>query len=262
MPDLTFDTLDTVPEGLREVAKENNGKFVVSVVPAAKLNEFRDNNVAISKERDALKVVAESIKPLMAENETVEQFITRFGTLRDIEQQVKDGKLTAKGDIEAEVGRRVSEMKTGFERTNSEQAKALAAAIAERDAATHRWRQGIVERFVTEAVVADGSGALPSALPDILNRAAGVFSVGEDGKLTAKDGEAIMYGADGTSPMTPKEWLAKLKDQAPHFFKASSGGGASGGGGSAQYGGMSQADFNALPPAEKMRIFRESAGKR
>lgn len=262
MPDITFDTAEAIPEGLRDVAKEANGKFVVNVVAASKLDEFRTNNINISKERDTFKAVADAIKPLLTENETVEQFIARFGGLREIEQQVKDGKLTAKGDIDAEVQRRVAEMKTGFERTNADQAKALADAIKDRDAATLRWRQSIVERHVTEAVVADGSGALPSALPDILNRAANVFYVGDDGKLTAKDGEAIMYGADGTSPMTPKEWLAKLKEVAPHFFKASSGGGASGGGGSAQYGGMSQADFNALPPAEKMRIYRENAGKR
>jgi hypothetical protein len=72
------------------------------------------------------------------------------------------------------------------------------------------------------------------------------------------DGEAIIYGADGATPMTPDEWLAKLRDSAPYFCKNSNGGGATGNQGNKMFGGMSKEDFNKLSGAQKLALARKS----
>jgi hypothetical protein len=264
MPNISFATLDEVPEGLREHAKQTDGRFVVNVVPEVRLAEFRENNIAISRERDSLKGVVGKLAPIVGED--VDGFVQNYGTLTTIAQQVKDGTLKGSDAIQAEVDNRVATMKTGFEsqlQQKSAEAAQWQSAAAEAD---QRFKRSIVDRAVTEAVVSDASGANPGALSDILVRAYSVFQVGNDGRLVAKDGDAIIYGADGATPMTPLEWMGKLRQQAPYFFKNSSGGGANGGNGqNPAYGGMSKADFDRLPPERKLSIAlqaKQGAGKR
>jgi hypothetical protein len=65
-----------------------------------------------------------------------------------------------------------------------------------------------------------------------------------------------MYGADGSTPMTPMEWLAKLREEKPFLFKQSEGGGSGGGG---RPGGLSQADLQKMSPVERMNYARANA---
>lgn len=261
MPNITFDTLESVPEGLREYAKVVDGKHVVEVVPGVKLDEFRTNNVNLSKARDELAATLGKLKPHIGES--VEEFLTRLKELETTAAQVKDGKLKGTDAIEAEVNNRVSTMKTGYENQLTEAARRAAEAEQRAAAADEKFNRSIVERGVTEAVVNEKSGALPSALHDILTRAYRVFQVAESGKLVAKDGDAIIYGADGVSPMTPMEWMTKLRTEAPHLFKGSNGGGATGNAGSkAEYGGMTEAAFKALPAAQRLAIYHANKAKK
>jgi hypothetical protein len=256
MPELTFDALDTIPEGLREVAVQKDGKFVVDVVPGKKLAEFRDNNINLAKERDTLKARWEAVAPLVGED--LDGFKTSYEALKAVDQQVKDGKLTARGDIETEVTRRVDAMKANYENRLQAEGAARAAAEAKAAEADGRFRKSIVDRYVTDAVLNEKSGAIATALPDIIERASKVFKVGDDGKLIAKEGDAVIYGADGATPMTPLEWLGKLKEQAPYFFKGSNGGGAAGGQTTNAPGGLSQGDFLKLPAAERLKLARKA----
>lgn len=250
MPVIQFASQDAVPEGLKEYAKETEGKWSVDVVPGVKLNEFRDNNIQIVKDRDALAGVLGKLKPVVGDD--VDSFVTKYGELATLAQQVKDGKLKGTDAIQAEVDNRVSGMKTGYDNQINELNAARTAAERAKAESDLRFNRSIVERAVTEAVINEKSGALPSALPDILARAYSVFQIAESGKLVAKDGEAVVYGTDGVSPMSPLEWIAKLRGVAPYFFKGSNGGGAAGGQGGKSYGGMAKADFDKLSPTAKL----------
>lgn len=256
MPELMFEALDAIPEGLKEVAVQKDGKFVVDVVPGKKLAEFRDNNINLAKERDALKSRWDALAPLVGED--LDAFKTSYEALRAVDQQVKDGKLTAKGDIEAEVTRRVDAMKSNYEQRLQAEAAARAQAEAGKTAAEEKFKRSVVERYVTDAVLNEKSGAIPTALPDILERSGKVFKVSDDGKIVAKEGDAIIYGADGATPMTPIEWLGKLKESAPYFFKGSNGGGATGGTSKSAPGGMSSEDFLKLPASERLKLARKA----
>ena len=256
MPNITFASLEEVPDGLKEHAKQTDGKFVINVVPEARLIEFRENNIRISQERDGLASIFGKLKPIVGDD--IDGFMTQHGELSRIAQQVKDGKLQASDAIATEVENRVAQMKTGYESQLVQKSTEAATWQTKAADAETKFNRSIIERAVTDAVVSEKSGANPGALSDIITRANRVFQVGADGKLIAKDGEAIIYGADGTSPMTPMEWMGKLRNEAPYLFKNSNGGGASGGNSANGLGGLSQADIAKLSPEAKLRLYHQS----
>lgn len=61
MPILSFDLLSDVPEALREHAKpaRDGGSYLLDVVPATKLEQFRDANIKLTKQVHELQAQAE-----------------------------------------------------------------------------------------------------------------------------------------------------------------------------------------------------------
>lgn len=256
MPKITFETKDAVPEGLRDIAAEAEGKFVIDVVPAS----FRDRNINLSRELDQLKPIATKVKELAGEAD-LDTFVGEIVELRDIAKRVKDGTLTKKDDIEAEVARRTAETKSNLESQIKELATKAKTAETEGTQWKQRWQSTLVDTAVTMAVLAGESGASPQALPDILNRARSVFRVKDDGSLVAMQGTEVLYGADGETSMQPKEWLAKLLKDAPYFAKSSAGGGATGDTTKGVMGsGLSQEAWDKLPARERLKRARAAQG--
>lgn len=260
MPDIVYDSIDDVPEGLREGAKvdEATKKATVKVVLSSKLDEFRETNVKVSRERDELATMISKVKPFVGEDP--DAFAARLTELQGIEQKVKDGLLKGSDSVATEVDNRVKAMKSDYERQLQEQASAAAKARDEATVWQNRHLEGIVNRAVTDAVVNPNSGALPDALEDILSRARNVFKV-VDGKLQAMDGQAVRYGSDGATPMTPLEWLSDLRKKAPYLFKGSSGGGATGGAGGKEFSatfGKTPAEYAALSPEAKLALVHKA----
>jgi len=255
MPDVKFKTRDEIPEEFRSEAKEVDGSFVINLVPKARLDEFRDKNISVMQERDALKARIDTYVALAGDDP--EKFKAEITALRAVDQQVKDGKLTSSKAIDEEVSRRMAEGKQGYETQIRTLATERDAAVQAKQSVDQRYRQSILDREVTNAVLAE-TGINPAALPDILTRARAVFQVTDADKIVAKTGDTIIYGSDGVNPMQPKEWLRKLVQDAPHFAKPSSGGGA-GGGSKAEFGGLSEAEFLKLSPTQRMNIARTKA---
>lgn len=53
------------------------------------------------------------------------------------------------------------------------------------------------------------------------------FSFEEDGNLVIRDNDGrLKLGRDGSSPMTPEEWVLMMKDKTPYIFQPSVGAGA------------------------------------
>lgn len=249
MPKLTFKTKEEIPEGLRDHAKEGEGGFVVGVVHES----FRDRNIDLAKERDTYKSKFESSATLIGEDPAA--FATELTELRSVAQQVKDGKLTKKDDIDREVNNRVeAQMKTvGTKITDLTQRSEAEKKRA--DTYEGKFKGMLVDQAIISAVTSQDSGANPTALPDILNRARSVFLANEDGTLTAMKDGAKWY-ADGDRTVTPKEWLALLLKEAPYLGNTSNGTGGAGGKNTGKTG-MSDSQFNALPPAQRIALARK-----
>lgn len=253
MPEILFDTLDAIPEGLREGATQKEGKFSINVVAKAKLDEFRDNNTALSQERDTLKASVAAMQKIVGDD--VAAFATSFEEMKKTAQQVADGKLKGTEAIETEVTNRVASMKADYERQLQAAGVETKNWKDKAEASDTKFKRSLIDRGVTQAVLVETSGALTTALPDILTRAYGIFTVDDKGALVAKDGEATIYGSDGATPMTPGEWLEKLKETAPHFFKNSNGGGSSGSSNGVP-NGMSSEEYGKLTGAQKLALAR------
>jgi hypothetical protein len=60
--------------------------------------------------------------------------------------------------------------------------------------------------------------------------------------------------------MTVAEWLVKLRDEAPHYFKGNNGGGAAGGK-DEKIGGFTQAQIAQMSPLQRLELANKTSGK-
>lgn len=254
MPDILFKTKEEIPEGLREHAEEKDGAFVVDVAPGKKLKEFRDNNIAIVKERDTHK--GENVLWRSKLGDNPEAIAAELLELRGIKQKVDDGKLTGTDKIEAQVATRAKAIEDGYKGQVSEANTKLANTQAKLKDVETRFKRSVIRTEIMNVALATDSGANPEAIADIVASAENDFAVSDEGKLVRMIGDKVEYGADGVTPQSPKEWLAGLLKTKPYFQKPSVGGGALGGRGTGNFG-MSDADFQKLPPATRMEIARK-----
>lgn len=251
MPTITFESLEAIPEELRETAKEEDGKFSINVVPKSKLDEFRQKNIELNQQQEALLPTLERMKAIVGDDMDLDAFENDLQGMREIAQKVKDGELTGSDQIEKAVSERLAKVKEGFEQNQKAERDQRTKAERERDEARAELERTHIRSAITQVVIDPNSGVRADALPDIIERANKLFRW-KDGRPVPMNGESIVYGPDGADPMTPKEWLAQLRDEAPYFFAGNGGGGANGGKDAKH--GMSPADFAKLSPTEKLRL--------
>jgi hypothetical protein len=116
------------------------------------------------------------------------------------------------------------ELKRRFERSESEQVRAIAA---ERDSLNARLTAIQIDQGVT--TTATKRGLRPTAIPDITARARSVFRLVEGApRAYEADGQTVRVGKDGMTPMTLEEWVDLQVGEAPHLFESNAGGGAAG----------------------------------
>lgn len=254
MPDMIFKTKEEIPAGLQEYAAEKDGAFVVDVAPGVKLKEFRDNNVKYLGERDGYKNKVTAYVAAVGDN--LETITAELAELRAIKQKVDDGKLAAPDKIEAAIASRVKASEDGFKAQIAEANTKLSNVTTKAGEYKSKFARAVLRQEITNVVLASDSGANPEALADILACAEQDFEVQDDSKLVRMKNGAVHYGQDGATAEPPKEWLAGLLKQKTYFQKPSAGGGATGGTGTGNFG-MSQAEFDKLPPGVRMEMKRK-----
>jgi hypothetical protein len=259
MPVLKYSKREDIPADLIDSAKEDGNAFVVEVTPMSKFTELRTTAEQVSTERDTYKGALAAYKRVVGDDPSA--FERELSDLRGTALKVKDGTLKGTDAIEAEVERRV---KTKLDEREAQIAN-LSSQVGNLQNANRdldgKYRRSIVDQAITNAVMGADSVINPTALPDVLHRAYSVFTVTDDGKVVAKDGDKIIYGSDGVTPLKPSEWLGKVVKEAPYLGKGSAGGGAAGGSESGKIAGMSQEAFYKLPPAERLALHRRAQKK-
>lgn len=217
-----------IPPALKEFYTESGGQWTLNVegaVSADKLREFRENNITLTQERDALKKTWEGLDP-----EEVKRLV---GIKADLESE----KLFKKGDIDSLIANRTQAMKDAHD-------KALKEATEQINAA----RNELTALKIDGAVLAEATklGLRPGATDDLIARARRTFSLDDKGNLVAKDANGKPLYGTTSDPLTAAEWAAQLASTATHLFLPNAGGGAPGGGG----GGGGQ-DTTENPWADK-----------
>ena len=223
---------------------EREGAWVLDVdgdVEKAKLDEFRNTNVALLKERDELKKRFEGIDP------------DEVRKLAEEKRRLEEERQLKAGEIEKVVENRVRGLKADWE-------KQVATLTSERDALNGRLTAIQIDQGVITA--ATKRGLRPTAIVDITARARSVFKlVNGAPRAFEADGQTVRYGKDGVTPMTLEEWVDTQVSEAPHLFESNAGGGAAGNGS----GGVGQREnpFKRGPEwnlTEQMRLLKTDPG--
>ena len=204
------DSLDQVNEAHRSfyVKNEETGKYQLQVegaVPRAKLDEFRNNNITLTNEKQSLQEKLDTFKDIDP---------TKWN-----EYKTKAEAFKGDADIDKIVENRIqaatAQHKTIVDDLNSKLSST-----------TSLYHNTLIGNEVQAAALK--AGARPEAIEDIKRRAGDVFSVVNGKAVIQKDGN-IVYGTDGVTPMSSFEWAKNLAKDAPYFFTENHGGGGQGG---------------------------------
>lgn len=225
----TLEGLDATIAALYEQAAD--GAYYLSVdgaVDKAKLDEFRNNNVKLLKDLEKFKDVDPA----------------KYQELLALAKKQQEKQLIDAGEIDKVVEQRVGEMKSTYENQ-------LKTLTEQNSVAQRQLESLLIDNAVRDAAVK--SGVQPTAVDDVLLRAKATFKI-KDGNAVPVDAQGnVVYGKDGTSPMSVVDWTTGLKKQAPHLFQGSQGGGAQG-------SGKGNVDTSKLTPAQKIAQGLDSLG--
>lgn len=228
-----------------EVAKliQNAVKEATSGLAANK-DEILSEKKSLQEKLDQMSKQWEGLDP-----EAVRNIMSRL-------ENDEETRLLAEGKTDEVIERRTERLKAD----HAKQIAKLEEALADRDEQLSS-TQSQVKKLMVEGNLRQAAaelGLVPSAIEDALSRAMGVFKVNDEGALIAEENGSTVYGKDGKNPLTPAEWLETMKEKAPHWFPAPTGGGAGGGQGRGGSHTISRAEARNV---QKYRAAKEAAEK-
>jgi hypothetical protein len=211
---------------------------------------FRQNNIALSRERDTLKEIH---KALEEAGITVEDAVR----LKGIETDLNEQKLFKKGEIDKIVQERLKDATTKHEKALNSERERIKKLTGELE----------VMRIDEAAVaVALKNGLEETAVDDIKARARQTFKL-VDGKPKALNSDGYEIADDAGNPLTFDQWVQNLKPNYPHLFKRNQGGGGTpqgAGGGGGRPISTTKNPWNKGPDfnlTEQGRIYRSDPAK-
>lgn len=202
------DDINTVPEALRSLytQRPSDSKWVLQVegaVDAARLAEFRDSNILLTKRLEDFK----DIDPAKARE------------LIGMEKDIRNGKVKDGKTVEEIVEERTTAMRKAHETEVATLKKDLEGTTGKLSRLT-----------IADAAVAKATelGLRPSAREDLVERANRTFTL-KEGNPVALDPTGQPKFGKHAEPLTIGEYVEGLIETAPHLFDPSTGTGAAGG---------------------------------
>lgn len=140
----------------------------------------------------------------------------------------EEARLLAEGKVDEVVTKRIEKIQSNLESKIED----LSNKLAEKDKTFNTLSQKYNTERIQSAVrkSAEQLDVLPTAIEDVVLRSQSVFSIGEDGKIEARDADGNLRKS-GSKVLTPELFVKDLEKSAPHFWKPSQGAGATGGSG-------------------------------
>lgn len=169
----------------------------------------------------------------------------------------EEAALIAKGDIDTVLTKRTDRMKADYDKKLQAEAEAKARALSKADKLAARTLAGALRDAAIK------TGALPEAMDDIVLRAGSVWRLNDDGEPVAINGDEVILGKDGKTPLSPMEWAESLRETAPHLWPKAQGTNAPGSGSGPRGSNTktaSRAQFDGMNQFERM-AFSKAGGK-
>jgi len=155
--------------------------------------------------------------------------------------------LIAEGKIDHVIERRTERLRGELDKAIKAEAEARSRAETRAQALEARALGDVIRGAALEA------GAEKSALEDFILRGSAIWKLDDDGKAVAMQEGELIYGKDGKTPLTPKEWAESLRESAPHLFPRAQGAGTPGAGG----GGKAAKKRSDMTPTEALEYVQQ-----
>jgi DNA repair ATPase RecN len=228
--------VDTI-EGLDELiaaeySKDDaSGKYFLNVdgaVHKRKLDEFRENNVKLLKEKDDLlasRVEKSELERLQEQYNTEKaQLAEELEKLKAKKEEVKEEAPTKDNSDELkQLTKQIKQLEAikkaqdnDIAQIKSELTQKLSDYEAQLQKKSQAYSQVLLNSAVNEA--AASVGVDPSALPALKALANATFKVENDALTAYDDTGSPMFSKDGTSSLSVKEWATNLKSSMPQLF--------------------------------------------
>lgn len=245
---ITKEEYEALPEAVQkeysEQAGSNGESFMLDTDDSSfkvQISEFRNNNIALIKEKDSLQEQVNRFKDI-----DPEKYQEAVDKLREIEEK----ELVDKGDVEQLVAHRTERMKSDYEGQIKSLNDKVGNLTAEKEKSDSHLSRVLIDSEAQQAVTSVGA-VRQGAMTDVLSRARGTFKLRDGVPVPEGPDGKTLYGSDGNTPLTIGEWAKGLLEEAPYLFENSSGGGAGGGesgagGGSAREGEVASGDKQAF----------------
>jgi hypothetical protein len=229
-------SLDEVPQEFRSLYTQDGDHFVLDVDDKdfkTQLQEFRTNNIDLTKRNRDLEAKAKEAETLRAEiakYKDIDPAKARdaLDKLQGLEEQrlIDAGKLDEV--VEQRVAQRIERMRSDYEGQVTALNKSLDEITKARDTYKGQLSEVVIDNSLQQSV---GTVATvrQGAMRDVLARGRATWKLDDDGKPVpyGPDGN-VMYGKDGKKTLTMEEWAQSLIQEANYLFEPNSGGGAPG----------------------------------
>lgn len=225
--------------------------------------------------RQAVDAATQSVKAnndsLVAEKRDLQKQLKKFDGI-DLEKITKlqerfendeEAQLIADGKMDEVISRRTERMRTDMTTQLDASRGEVERVTGERDGYKKAFENERINNQIR--IAAEKAGVLPEAIEDVTNRANGVFTLDDEGRPIARDGEGnLIMSKDGKSILGPAEFVEGLKEVSPYYWPQSNSGRAAGGkgtGGSSDIEARMQAAINSgdMKLYRKLRQERNSA---
>jgi hypothetical protein len=232
----TVKTLEEVPEELRALYTQDGDVFVLDVDDKDfknQLQEFRTNNIDLTKrnrELEALAQEAEALKSEFSKFKDIDPERAReaLSKLNDIEEK----KLMDAGQIDQVVEQRLNQRTERMKADYEGRISALEKQNEELSKSSETYKGQLSEVVIDNSLqqaVGTVATVRQGAMRDILARGRETWRLDDAGKPIpyGPDGN-VLYGKDGKVTLTMEEWAQGLAQEANYLFEPNSGGGAPG----------------------------------
>jgi|SaaInlStandDraft_4_1057021.scaffolds.fasta_scaffold04018_3 hypothetical protein len=204
------DDINSIDESLRGLYVENNGQYVLEVdglVDKSKLNEFRDNNVGLMKQISDLEAKVGSVD------------MDEYNDLKSKAKKLRDKKMIDAGKVDELVTERVTAMRAEYDTQVTE-------LTTKNDVANRQLETLLIDNELRSASAK--AGVTSEAVDDVLLRGRAAFKLVEGQAMPHDSTGSVVYGKDGTTPMSVNDWVKNLSQSASHLFTSSQGSGSTG----------------------------------
>lgn len=195
----------------------------------AELEELKHQSSEAASEIQRMRTHQETLlKETKTAKEQKKQMDSQFNELKTKLDALENKKLAEDNNYDELIRRKEEQIRLDYEAKLAEKDEEFKQAQTNYVTLKSELNRKRISGAVKSAAIK--SGVLPTAYDDVILRANGVFTIGDEDSIQAIDGDGNPRRV-GKKLMTPEVFVESLKDTAPHLWPQGKSSGATGSGG-------------------------------